>query len=224
MEIIQRRLLSKKKSPSLLPKEYQQVEWIESSGGAYIDTNQKFTHPISFKIRVQKTVPEAVNVFGATGNASSTNTGYGGRVIFNSNNASNEMYNAIAYYNQYQAYLPLNFGKWCEIELGNGYAVFDGAQKTFTTGRYSSTFNIALFGINNSGTVSPSPVRISMFQIHTGDVEPVVARDFIPCYRKSDGMVGMYDLSGSVCPLTGTPLYINAGAGEFIKGDDVNAL
>lgn len=48
-----------------------------------------------------------------------------------------------------------------------------------------------------------------------------VTRDLVPCYRKVDNVRGMYDLSGSICPLTGTPFYVNAGAGEFIVGQEI---
>ena len=43
----------------------------------------------------------------------------------------------------------------------------------------------------------------------------------ISCYRKSDGVIGMYDLCGTLNSNTGTPFYINEGAGTFLKGADV---
>lgn len=46
--------------------------------------------------------------------------------------------------------------------------------------------------------------------------------DLVPCYRKSDNVIGMYDLGGSICPQTGTPFYVNTGYGAFEKGPDVN--
>ena len=39
---------------------------------------------------------------------------------------------------------------------------------------------------------------------------------FVPCIRKSDNKPGLYDLCGSICPLTGNSFYINAGTGEFV--------
>ena len=50
----------------------------------------------------------------------------------------------------------------------------------------------------------------------------VLVRDFVPCYRKIDNKPGMYDLCGSICPLSNSPFYINAGNGEFLVGPDVN--
>ncbi len=39
-------------------------------------------------------------------------------------------------------------------------------------------------------------------------------RNFVPCYRKSDNVVGLYDLVNGV-------FYVNKGSGAFTKGDDV---
>lgn len=46
------------------------------------------------------------------------------------------------------------------------------------------------------------------------DENDVLIRDFIPCYRKSDGEIGMYDL------ITGK-FYTNSGTGTFEKGKDI---
>lgn len=46
------------------------------------------------------------------------------------------------------------------------------------------------------------------------DGEPV--RKYVPALRKSDDRPGLYDLCGSICPLTGTSFYVNAGSGEFL--------
>ena len=50
------------------------------------------------------------------------------------------------------------------------------------------------------------------------------ARLFIPCFRRSDNVIGLYDLCGSICPLTGTPFYINSGTGAFTKGANKTEL
>ena len=36
----------------------------------------------------------------------------------------------------------------------------------------------------------------------------------IPCYRKSDGEIGLYDIVNNI-------FYTNMGSGEFLKGADV---
>ena len=42
----------------------------------------------------------------------------------------------------------------------------------------------------------------------------ILFRNFIPCYRKSDNVAGLYDLVNGV-------FYTNAGTGTFIKGNDI---
>lgn len=44
--------------------------------------------------------------------------------------------------------------------------------------------------------------------------DDVLRRDFIPCYRKSDNVIGMYDLVEG-------KFYTNEGTGEFLKGEEV---
>jgi hypothetical protein len=41
-------------------------------------------------------------------------------------------------------------------------------------------------------------------------------RDMIPCYRKNDSVIGMYDIVNDT-------FYTNSGTGAFLKGANVNA-
>lgn len=45
----------------------------------------------------------------------------------------------------------------------------------------------------------------------------ILVRSLVPCIRLPDGKPGMYDACGSICPLTGTPFYINSGTGADFK-------
>lgn len=47
--------------------------------------------------------------------------------------------------------------------------------------------------------------------IYDGDI----VRDFVPCYRISDNVAGMYDMANGV-------FYTNSGSGSFTVGPDVN--
>ena len=42
-----------------------------------------------------------------------------------------------------------------------------------------------------------------------------IIRYFVPCYRKSDSVIGMYDLVNN-------QFYINAGTGTFTKGANID--
>ena len=59
----------------------------------------------------------------------------------------------------------------------------------------------------------PSSVRIYYFKIYDNNN---LVRDYVPCYRKDDGVIGLFDLQN----LT---FYENQGSGIFTKGADVNS-
>ena len=41
-----------------------------------------------------------------------------------------------------------------------------------------------------------------------------LVRDYVPCYRKSDSVIGLYDLVSKT-------FYTNQGSGTFTKGGDI---
>ena len=49
------------------------------------------------------------------------------------------------------------------------------------------------------------------------DTNGSLVRSLVPCIRLPDYKPGMYDACGSICPLTGTPFYINSGTGADFK-------
>ena len=90
---------------------------------------------------------------------------------------------------------------------------FDGTEYPYPSiaDSVSHRFPLYLFARNNNGVTDlPFTGRIRAFAYT--DI-----RSYIPCVRISDSKPGMYDLCGSICPLTGTPFYINAGAGADFR-------
>ena len=80
------------------------------------------------------------------------------------------------------------------------------------TGLNSNNHSIYIFGGNDSGSASyKSSIKLYEFKISDGDT---LTHEFIPCYRKSDGEIGLYDKVEN-------KFYTNAGTGTFIKGNDV---
>lgn len=63
---------------------------------------------------------------------------------------------------------------------------------------------------NNGNRTSPFSGKIKEVKITNGTN---VIRNFIPCYRKSDNEVGLYDLVNDV-------FYTNQGTGSFTYGVD----
>lgn len=77
---------------------------------------------------------------------------------------------------------------------------------------------IFLFTLNGSGAEYSMNGKIYEAEAYLNNI---LIRYFVPCYRKYDSVIGMYDLCGSIHPGTGTPFYTNGGQGSFSKGDDV---
>ena len=192
---------------SLLPREYQEVEYIESTGTQYIDTGYIFgnaTPTFKFKIYLDE------NSFGKTiwGNENMTLYPYNNSQIQSTYNGRNTVISDIT------------FG-WHDIELGKDYFACDDIRITFSLRIRENTTSLYLFGRNRDTSLILSSSRYRLYEVYEDESCVTPIQQFIPCYRKSDGVVGMYDLCGSICPLTGTPFYINAGEGEFLKGADI---
>lgn len=194
---------------SRLPDGYQEVEWIKSNGRQYIDTTVNPSAMTKLWIDTSFDVisPELY------GHGVFTDS----RFVIYADNAGQWSFGAVGVYSigskdtdRHRFFIDnstLSFG----VEDIDLYGTFP--QKSI------SDANIYLFA-RNKGTTIDWPTTNTMYSAKLFDM-PNIIREFIPCYRKSDGVIGMYDLAGSICPLTGTPFYINSGAGAFTKGADI---
>jgi hypothetical protein len=72
--------------------------------------------------------------------------------------------------------------------------------------------DLFMFGRNQNGTFNKGvKLKLHYFRIYQNDT---LIYDFVPCYRRSDSVAGMYNV------VTDT-FYTNAGSGTFIVGGDV---
>ena len=197
-----------------LPSEYQQVEYIESTGTQYITTDYTPTITENMKIEIGYMF---------------TRIQAGESFLFGSRlNASNIPTFQCEYYSN----------KWwyCGSGIWQFRNIFRGIGADLNT-RYSLVMDENVIAINNF-TNAPTETRqngkavpIYIFAgnwygqtryINKGariycltfTADGVKEAEFVPCYRKSDGEIGMYDLVNGV-------FYTNSGSGTFIKGEDV---
>ena len=77
------------------------------------------------------------------------------------------------------------------------------------------TIPISIFGYNSGSSGAVSSKR--EFKLYSARISKghEVIRDYIPCYRKSDGVVGLYE------KITGQFLENSASTGSFAKGQDI---
>lgn len=221
LELRYRMLLNKQKRASVLPIEYQRVDYIESTGKQYIDTeyiptkNTKVDLELSFN---GEYFPSATNtvLFGATE----------GTTIFQVNRAAAHYMPDYLY-----TWVDRTYESGAKIYSQNGlndifsnkntlsvqsgffkYANREMAIATKTTEH--TTYTLLLFGANTNGVSTPygaCNMRVYSFKIY--DNEQLI-RDYIPCYRKSDDVAGLYDLVSDV-------FYTNAGTGKFNIGAEL---
>ena len=86
------------------------------------------------------------------------------------------------------------------------------ASYSFAESEFTTNANCCLFAsMLNETTLRPFAGKIYNAKIYNGDS---LVRDFVPCYRKEDNVIGMYDLISNT-------FYTNSGTGDFEKGQDV---
>ena len=202
----------------ILPSEYQEVEYIESTGTQYINTN--YVHKSNTKISLDCNVKDdAPNAFSAL---------FGAR---KRNYSSNAMSFFIRFHNIYQpaycrsgaetAGYNMIYNADINIVAEGQTITWTYLQDTFsitTTGTADDGYNpMFLFNINTDisagATVDTSWSKMKLYSCVISE-NGTEMRNFIPCYRKSDGVIGLYDIIGET-------FYTNAGTGVFLKGNDV---
>lgn len=196
-----------------VPQEYQQVEYIESTGTQYIDTGVIPSNTVGFKIKMSLSeIMNDIYRYGCREDSGNTRFimanadgavyfGFGTVIKPSGNNVSSWAINVNETFTASLNYLNSRFANVNDIN-------------NISIGNISTTFTqtLIMFGRNSSGTISSSAQKIYYNQITDGNN---IIRNFIPCYRKSDNVVGMYDTVNK-------EFYTNKGTGEFLKGSDVN--
>jgi hypothetical protein len=195
---------------SRLPSTYQEVEWIGSSATQYINTG--YTPTINTEIETDlswwSSQAEWWVFFWMTSNDKSsdwilwriysTNTG-----IFNPRFCNSS-------YDQCQ--ISATVDTFHKVILKKNYCTVDGASWTLTTTWTPYQNNIYLFCGNNWWSAwRHTSVKFKSFKISESWT---LQRNFIPCYRKSDNVIWMYDLVNNV-------FYTNSWSWTFTKWADI---
>ena len=197
-----RNLLTQLFNEGRLPNEYQEVEYIQSSGTQYINTGFKPNGASGVEISISNVTNNSV-LFG-TYNSGWT-TGFG----MYCNYAQDFWYHY--YSNTKISMLPpadivMLFEKGKTII--NGVEKASVSQKTFTTNN-----NMYLLAGNWIGSRAEQPTACKLKYAKIFDDGTLIS-EYVPCYRKADGVIGLYDIIKN-------EFKTNAGNGSFTKGGDV---
>lgn len=195
-----------------ITEEYQQLEYLESSGTQYINTgftpNQDTRVVCTFEKIAQ--YDKAAAVFGSRYNKnnkdftfwgflSSTNSGIGGNYGSYNYTLGNPDSNKIT--------VDANKNN---ISVNNGELTTQITAQTFTC-----VCPMFLFATNKNGTADTQmgAIRIFSCQIYNNGT---LVRDFVPC-RAPNGAIGMYDKVNE-------KLYQNNGSGSFLVGEKIGVI
>lgn len=207
-----------------LPAEYQGVEYLQSSGTQYINTNLTIPANTNDTVKYELKYSDAsVNgnaiIFGA-GTAPyapslflNTTSVYSGVNIGYAVSDSTSLF--MSYYTSGEFSFDLNFATKRATVVRNGTTIFSNRDissiQTVPTNKITY-----LFALNKNGTASEMPTAVKLYYWRAS-INGTTMRDMVPCYRKSDSVAGMYDLVNN-------QFYTNQGTGTFIVGPDVNTL
>lgn len=92
--------------------------------------------------------------------------------------------------------------------------IVDGSSRTITDTLSGASLSLWLFGVHSGGSTSSlfgNAPRMHQCKIWEGDT---LVRDFHPCYRIVDQVIGMYDR-------VSRQFFTNAGSSYFIKGPNI---
>ena len=205
----------------LLPVEYEQVEYIESSGEQWIDTRYKHNQGtrILADIDFQPTYGLNETPFGSFG-------GGGENYFFTQTNANNQLY---LFYGNTNVLIYDNFIGRNIWDLDNNIWHIGSNKITFTSADIQSNFNDYIFSCtSNNGSTAAKVKHLKLYSFKIYD-NNILVRNFIPCYTtttiaNSDSnqilanTKGLYDLVEG-------KFYTNANTEEnavdFIAGPEV---
>ena len=194
--------------PVVLPSEYQPVEYIEGTGTQQFEIDFLPNQDTSSKGKYQITDTSV------------------GRMLFGSRTDSAKEFYGLNWgggtpYKYYNSYYngALVAGAFIDDQVHTfekrkrELYIDDTLIHTHTyTSNWTAKYKTRIFACNTGGTVALWGIaRIFWLQFFDGDR---LAVDLIPCYRKSDGKIGMYDLVNDI-------FYTNQGSGTFLKGNNV---
>lgn len=212
--LIDYKIYGNSKQKSILPDEYQQVEYIEATGTQYFSipyiANQNTNSKGTFQIT---DIKKANFLFGARVSATAIGCyglNWGGGTPYKYYNTyygnSNDGMTNTNIDDQKHTFEKIRNSLYIDGTLIHTRKDTDG------TIDFETPNDMVIFACNTKGTIGLQTYsRLSDLSFNEGAEDLF---NLIACYRKSDGEIGMYDIVNKV-------FYTNQGTGEFLKGNDI---
>lgn len=192
----------------IVPKEYQRVEYIKSNGNKqYIKTGFAANQDTSIEMEVTTTTLSANAALYCSRKTLNNKTfcafRINGQLRHDYGNTQTDTSYTLKVNTPYKIY-----------SNKNKLYVNDSLVHTATYTTFQSPYNMLLLASqDNTESAGANYWNGNLYYCKIWDNETLV-RNFIPCYRKNDNVVGLYDsVNGE--------FYANAGTGNFAKGPNV---
>ena len=192
-----------------LPVGYQQVEYIESTGTQYIDTGINTNTTTSrYETKINPSlVSGTIGIFGTRDYSSATPSSMNVFIIDGAFrldwlNGSNTTGVRISSNTEYA------------ISITRGLATINNVNyKSGDTTSIDGSYTFYIGSFNNVGSVYSKGFsgKIYYSKLYNNNI---LVFDGVPCYRKSDNEIGMYDLVSNT-------FFTNAGTGTFTAGTEI---
>lgn len=198
-----------------LPSAYQEVKWIWNSWTQYIDTGVRVpNHKVIANIEYTN-----FGTWMALGSYLWASGGIDYRLYWGYwNDFRNWSYWFLNDFGNYWGSVSSNTKYELELSTisGNMYFKHDGTTYWNSSSTYSTSlaWNFWILWSNSSQTWEAwNSAKVYDYKIY--DNTNTLIRDFVPCYRKSDNVIWMYDIVNN-------QFYTNSWSWTFSKGNDVN--
>lgn len=213
---------------SRLPDAYQEVEYIESTGTQYIDTN--YNPCYLTKVKVDFTMRDNTNFDYPRLFGNFTGGGFAYSISLKDSNNDIGLFitagtmvarESIQVNSRYQFEVNLNSNS---SGTAQGYLMINGDKTSYVNTSEGSTpipayifaANFSGTGVNRFGCAKLHAMQIYERVYNRGKADGfALIKDYVPCYRKNDGVIGLYDMVNQ-------DFLTNQGTGTFLKGNDVN--
>lgn len=208
------------KITSRIPSEYQEVEYISNEGGnvnkrGYIDLGFPFDTKATYIIHYEPPVSASEYIFGAAENSGKL------RCMISDSSTQISVYGSSAsgYTNLSSPSFTHTDPRRLQVEMKKGLLrvtnLLYGTQSQQTVQvEYTMTNNLYILAQNYNGTARMASYGTKLRKFSYYDKTDTLICDLVPCYRKSDGVIGAYDIARKI-------FLTNAGSGGLSKGADV---
>ena len=199
-----------------LPDEYQEVEYIESTGTQYIDTGitlgtNDFVILFNFEQTKRTSGEQPITSIWTSDynywNLFIRSVSSDKSVLDVYTSAHHMLSTEVNLNEKYTVSLTRNENSW---ELTQGDSTISW---TYSSSKINNT-TLKLFKRGDLSTGHSTKIKMYSFKMTISNTRTL---NLIPCYRKSDDEIGMYDTVSK-------QFFTNQGTDTFLKGDDVNRI